>query len=276
MSAERIAVALIRDVFHGEGAADRLAGRLSEAKRRGADLAVLPELPLNAWAPAGKTPREEDAERPHGPRHQLLSEAARSVGIGVLGGAIVRDPSNGARHNCALTFNRRGELIDTYQKLHLPEEEGFWETSHYEPGATAYSVIGDFGMPFGVQICSDINRPAGSHILAALGAEAVLAPRATERATYERWEVVFRANAITSTAYIVSVNRPGPESGIGGPSVVVGPRGEVLLKTLEPVAVTVLKRKEVKAARHRYPGYLPVRAQLYSRQWARVGNSDSP
>ena len=270
MTDDRLAVALIRDVFYGDGAAERLHSRLTEAKRRGAALAVLPELPLNSWAPAGKNPRDEDAEAPQGPRHQLLSRMARSVEIGVLGGAIVRDPQTGQRHNTALTFNSKGELVDAFQKLHLPEEEGFWETSHYQPGVTAFSVVRDFGMPFGVQICSDINRPDGSHILSALGAEVIIAPRATERVTYDRWAVVFRANAITSTTYIVSVNRPGPESGIGGPSVVVAPRGEILLETEEPVAFAVLERKEVESARRRYPGYLPVRAGLYSREWSRV------
>ncbi len=270
MTEDSLAVALIRDVFHGVGAADRLHSRLTEAKRRGAAMAILPELPLNSWVPAGKEVRDEDAEAPQGPRHQLLSQMARSVEIGVLGGAIVRDPQSGHRHNTALTFNSQGELVNAYQKLHLPEEEGFWETSHYEPGINAFSVVRDFGMPFGVQICSDINRPNGSHILSALGAEAIIAPRATERVTYERWAVVFRANAITSTAYIVSVNRPGPESGIGGPSVVMAPRGEILLETEEPVAFAVLERKEVASARRRYPGYLPVRADLYSREWSRV------
>lgn len=271
MTEDRLAVALIRDVFYGEGASERLHSRLNEAKRRGAALAVLPELPLNSWAPSGKVPSDQDAEAPQGPRHQMLSQMARSVGIGVLGGAIVQDPQSGQRHNTALTFDARGQLVNSYQKLHLPQEEGFWETSHYEPGVTAFSVIRDFAMPFGVQICSDINRPNGSHILSALGAEAIIAPRATERVTYERWKIVFQANAITSTAYIVSVNRPGPESGIGGPSIVVAPRGEILLETDESVAFAVLERKEVESARRRYPGYLPVRADLYSREWARVG-----
>ncbi len=29
------------------------------------------------------------------------------------------------------------QLAATYEKLHLPEEPGFWETSHYEPGTAA-------------------------------------------------------------------------------------------------------------------------------------------
>ena len=84
--------------------------------------------------------------------------------------------------------------------------------------------IDAFGIPIGVQLCSDINRPEGTHLLGAQGAMATLNPRATEEATYQRWKVVFRANAMTSACYVLSVNRPYPEQGVplGGPSVPVG------------------------------------------------------
>ena len=59
-----------------------------------------------------------------------------------------------------------------------------------------------------MQVCSDTNRPQGTHLLAAQGAAAVLIPRATEEATYQRWKVVFRANALTNSCYVLSVNRP--------------------------------------------------------------------
>ena len=134
------------------------------------------------------------------------------------------------------------------------------------------SVIEGFGLRFGVQICSDINRPEGSHLLGALGAEAIFNPRATERQTYPRWRVVFIANALTSTAYVLSVNRPAPEQGvlIGGPSIAVAPDGEVLVETTDPVALVRLERSRVERARREYPGYLPVRADLYARGWSRL------
>ena len=98
----------------------------------------------------------------------------------MVGGIIRRDPMTGRRTSRALLFDGRGEIVGRYEKLHLPEEPGFWETSHYEPGtrrAQATSKVLDW--PFGMQICSDINRPEGSHLLGAQGAQAILAPRAT-------------------------------------------------------------------------------------------------
>jgi hypothetical protein len=54
------------------------------------------------------------------------------------------------------------------------DRPGFWETSHYEPGTAAPARIDAFGLPIGVQICSDANRPEGSHLLGAQGAQAIL------------------------------------------------------------------------------------------------------
>jgi predicted amidohydrolase len=166
--------------------------------------------------------------------------------------------------------------VATYEKLHLPEEPGFWETSHYEPGTEAPGRIDTFGLPVGVQICSDINRPEGSHLLGAQGAMAVLAPRASEERTYQRWKVVFRANALTSCSYLVSVNRPHPEEGvlIGGPSVAVDPNGQVLVETTDPLAVVTLDAGVVRRARIAYPGYLPVRARLYADAWREIAARD--
>ena len=274
--AETLTVALVSEVFFQEDGPARLAQRLREARAQGAELALLPELPLNAWSPATDQPREEDAESPGGPRHQALAGAARAEEIGVVGGAIVRDPVTGTRHNTSLVFDATGRLVATYRKAHLPEEPGFWETSHYAPGADPPTVIEEFPLAVGVQVCSDVNRPDGSHLLGGLGAEAILVPRATEQATYERWRLVFRANALTSTAYVLSVNRPGPEAGvlIGGPSIAVAPDAEVVLETTDPLAVVTLHRDAVREAGVRYPGYLPVRARLYADGWDALARRD--
>lgn len=277
MSQTTLTVALVTDVFTGPGAAEKLARRLAEARALGAELAVLPEVPLNAWVCGSKVAHDEDAEEPEGPRHSMMSDAARAAGIGLVGGVIRRDPITRQRHNTALVFSATGALLGTYAKLHLPDEPGFYEPVHWAPAAAAPAVIHGFALPLGVQICSDNYRPEGSHLLGALGAMLIVAPRATEAANYERWNVVFRANAMTSTAYVVSVNRPSAENGvlIGGPSLVVHPSGRVLLETTDPVAVVTLSRAEIEAAREAYPGYLAVRADVYARAWSDIAGSRS-
>jgi predicted amidohydrolase len=276
MGSGTLAVALISDVFPDPSHDKRLLVRLREARAQGAELALLPELPLDPWVAATDEARDKDAEAAGGPRHGRLGTAARSADIAVVGGAIVRDAATGRRHNTALVVDASGSLIASYRKAHLPEEPGFWETSHYAPGDAAPTVIDSLGLTFGVQICSDVNRPTGTLVLGGLGAEAVLAPRATEQRTYQRWRVVFQANALTSAMYVLSVNRPAPERDvlIGGPSIAVAPDGEVLVETTDPVAVVTLERERVRHARRAYPGYLPVRARMYADAWAAVASRD--
>lgn len=271
----RLTIALVSEVFWQPDGAERLKDRLAEAADRGADLAVLPEIPLNPWSPATKDRRDDDAEPIDGPRAQAQAEAARHAGIGLVGGIIHR-AEGGRRTSRALVFDATGNLRHTYEKLHLPDEPGFWEPSHYDPGDEAPDTTDAFGVPIGVQLCSDTNRPEGSHLLAAQGATAIVIPRATEEATYARWKLVFRANALTSCCWVASVNRPHPEDGvgIGGPSIVVDPRGEVVVETTDRLALATLDTQAVTDARTRYPGYLPVRAELYARGWADVAGRD--
>ena len=272
----RLTVALVSEVFWEPDGIGRLGETLDECARRGSDIAVLPELPLNPWRPATKDAVDEDAEPMDGARAQAQAKAARAVGIGLVGGIINRDPVSGRRTSRVLAFDRSGELVATYEKLHLPEEPGFWETSHYEPGTDAPRRIDAFGMPVGIQVCSDTNRPEGSHLLSAQGVQAILIPRATEERTYQRWKIVFRANALTSCSYVLSVNRPDPEAGvlIGGPSIAVDPNGTVLLETTDRIGIVTLESHLVAAARTAYPGYLPVRARLYADAWREIAGRD--
>ena len=275
-SPSTLRVALISEVFWQPDGPARLSNVLRDAAEQGADLAVLPELPLNPWRPATRVPVDDDGEEEGGRRTQAMAEAARASGVGLVGGIIARSPATGRRTSRALLFDGTGRIIARYEKLHLPEEAGFWETSHYEPGTTPPRAIEHFGLSVGLQICSDINRPQGSHLLGAQGAEAILAPRATEQRTYERWRVVFKANALTSCAYILSVNRPAPEEGvlIGGPSIAVDPHGEVIAETTDRLAVVSVERDALRQARLAYPGYLPVRSALYARAWGELAATD--
>lgn len=277
MSHSSLNIALLTEVFFDDIRGERLIRRLREARAAGADLAVLPELPLDPWIPATRDADPEDAEEPGGRRHQLQAAAAREAGIAVLGGAIVRDSETGKRHNAALLFDDGGSLIGSYRKVHLPFEEDFWEAAHYEPGTEPPRVFPGFGMPLGVQICSDANRTSGSQLLAAQGVGAIFVPRATPAESWSRWRLVLRANAVTTAAYVVTVNRPpfGESSPIGGPSAVFGPSGEVVLETTDFMAVVRLDIQSTTRARDAYPGYLAFHPDVHEKGWKALSDGGS-
>jgi N-carbamoylputrescine amidase len=105
---------------------------------------------------------------------------------------------------------------------------------------------------------------------------AVINPRASEERTFQRWKTVWRANAITSCCYVLSVNRPYPEDGviIGGPSVAYDPNGAPIVETTDALALVTLDAKVVAGARRAYPGYLPIHARLYADAWREIADSD--
>jgi predicted amidohydrolase len=186
-----------------------------------------------------------------------------------MGGAIIKDPDTGVRHNTTLLYDPSGSCLARYNKVHLPSEEGFWETSHYEPGHEPPTVVSGLPLRIGFQVCSDVNRTTGFQLLGAMGAEVVLVPRCTPPQTYERWKLVLRANAVTSGCYVVSSNRPAPSPDglIGGPSIAIGPTSEVLLETTDRLSVVTLSRQVLEAARADYPGYLKTYPELYAKGW---------
>lgn len=277
MAQDTLTLAIISEVFPEPSAWDRIPQILDEARGMGAELAVLPEIPLNPWSPISKAPRDEDAEEVDGPRQKVLSAAASQTGVAVLGGAIIRDPDSGVRHNTALLYDGSGSCLARYKKVHLPAEEGFWETSHYEPGHEPPTVVSGLPMKIGFQVCSDANRTTGFQLLGAMGAEVVLVPRCTPPQTYDRWKLVLRANAVTSGCFVVSSNRPAPtkEGLIGGPSIAISPTSEVLLETTERLSVVTLRKDVLEEARADYPGYLKVYPELYARGWKAVDSGDA-
>jgi predicted amidohydrolase len=97
-----------------------------------------------------------------------MSDAAREVGIGLIGGAIIRDPKPRRCYNTALAFDRSGELGGSYRKLHLPEEEGFWETSHYDPGDQRLFADSPCGSAFRFVLMSTVQKALSCWVLLAL------------------------------------------------------------------------------------------------------------
>lgn len=260
-------IALISDVFFDDQATNRLTKRLDEAKKSGCNLAVLPEIACNPWSPATKNLQREDSESIGGTRCSMQSKAAEEIGIGLIGSAILNE--NGSRFNTCLFWDETGTLIGTYQKNHLPEEEGFWETSHYSAGEDGFPLFEFHGFKIGIQICSDMNRPQGSHLLAAAGADILICPRSSERATYDKWRPVWISNALTTACYVCSVNRPNPEQGvlIGGPSIAIKPNGEIITESESTITSFTAAKNTIEEARIQYPGYLPCRKELYTKCW---------
>jgi NAD+ synthase (glutamine-hydrolysing) len=123
-----------------------------QARARGADLVVLPELTLIGYPPRDLL--DLDAlGRASEAALDLLARETR--GIGVLVGAVVPnlDPGGRRLHNAAVLLDD-GKILDRTAKCLLPNYDVFDEARYFQP-ASAVQVSSFRGHKLGVTICED-------------------------------------------------------------------------------------------------------------------------
>ena len=170
-----------------------------------------------------------------------LRGLARELGVWILiGSAIVRSgvADDARAANRAVLIDDRGEVVTTYDKLHvfdvdLPGGETYRESSTVRPGDGAVLAPTPWG-GLGLTICYDIRFPHLYRALARAGAVMIAVPAAFTVPTGEaHWETLLRARAIETGCFILAPAQGGThEDGrrTWGHSIVVAPWGEVLAR----------------------------------------------
>src|ERR1700729_381688 len=105
----------------------RLLAMMRQAKARGSDLVVFPELTLTTFFPRWfMTDQTEidaffETEMP-GPETSILFETAVELGIGFYLGYAELDRSEGRarRFNTSILVDKSGAIVGKYRKIHLP------------------------------------------------------------------------------------------------------------------------------------------------------------
>lgn len=239
---------------------DRVAALVRE--QRGADLVVLPEL----WAPGGfsYSEWEDRAEPVEGPTVAAVAGAAREIGAVVHAGSVIersasRGPEGRDLWNTSVLLGRDGAILATYRKVH---RFGFGAGEPYllEAGTDLVTAVlpghGDAAV-VGLATCYDLRFPEMFRGLLDAGARLLLVPAAWPAARVAHWSLLARARAVEDQCVVVAANTAGTHAGhaMGGRSVVVGPRGEVLAEAGvgEEVLVVDVDPADVDAARSAFP-----------------------
>jgi predicted amidohydrolase len=170
-----------------------------------------------------------------------LRALTRQLGVWLLiGSAIVKSGHAGDDRaaNRSLLIDDRGEVVATYDKLHvfdvdLPTGERWRESASVRPGDDAVVADTPWGR-LGLTICYDIRFPQLYRALARAGAVMIAVPAAFTVPTGEaHWETLLRARAIETGSYVLAPAQAGEhEDGrrTWGRSTVVAPWGEVIAK----------------------------------------------
>ncbi|MBI1378003.1 MAG: carbon-nitrogen family hydrolase [Frankiales bacterium] len=225
-------VALVQlDSSDTEPVADRVerAAALVEGLS-GVELAVLPELwTVGAFDLAAA---REHAEPLDGPVVTRMREAARRAGIWLHAGSYP-ELAGDRRYNTSVVVDPDGDVVATYRKQHL---------FGWEDGEPSVMTAGDdlvvLPTPLGatgLATCYDLRFPELFRRLVDSGAETYLMASGWPTPRIEHWSVLTRARAIENQAWVVACNSAGRHAGVamGGRSVVVDPRGEVVAEAGE-------------------------------------------
>ncbi len=247
----------LKNLETAEAAIDRLSAQ-------GADLIVLPEM-FNFLGP--DEDKIANAEPIPGPSVDRLQRKAKGKGIFLHCGSLLQ--KDGDRiYNTTVVFDRRGEQIALYRKIHLFDVEipggiVYKESAVVSPGGEIVAFDCE-GVTVGLSICYDIRFPELYRRLADKGASLMIIPAAFTLMTgKDHWETLVRARAIENVCYIAACGQWGfhpLNNQCYGHSMIVNPWGMVIAQARDGVTTVFAEldfsymdevREKLPSLRHR-------------------------
>jgi deaminated glutathione amidase len=218
------------------------------------------------WAGGLKAEKLANAETlPGGPAYAMTQEMARRHSVFIHAGSImerIEDGDGDRIHNTTIVFNRQGEEIARYRKIHLfdvttPDGAAYRESATVKAGDAVVTYDCE-GVTIGCSICYDLRFPDLFQALAEKGAEIIALPAAfTLQTGKDHWEVLLRARAIETQTYVCASAQTGSFS-VGneqrhtyGHSLVADPWGHVVAKASEGIGLVSARIDMAQVARAR-------------------------
>ena len=236
----------------------RARRHLEESSRKGARLALLPEMFCTGFSMES----QKIAQLPGGPSETFLLEVARDLGLWVL--ASIPEAGTPRPRNMAILAGPDGSVV-RYAKIHPFTFGG--EDRVYTGGDRIVTVTieGVRVTPF---VCYDLRFPEPFRF-AALDTDLFALVANWPEARRAHWSTLLRARAIENLCYVAGVNRVGEGGGLRylGDSAVISPWGEVLAEggPDEAVLLAEIDPAVVSDARAKFPALRDRRPDAYRR-----------
>jgi N-carbamoyl-D-amino-acid hydrolase len=235
---------------------NRLVAMVREAKGRGAQLVVFPELALTTFFPRYWITEQADVDRffersmPSEATRPLFDEARR-LEVGFYLGYAELTP-DGRRFNTSILVDRRGTIVGRYRKIHLPGHAEHKPEAPFQHLEKRYFEVGDSGFrvwkmmdtSMGMCICNDRRWPETFRVMALQGAELVVLGYNTPSVNIHWPEpphlrmfthlLLLQAHAHENAMWVAAAAKCGAEDGfhmIGG-SCIVAPSGEIAVQSV--------------------------------------------
>ncbi|MCH7320485.1 carbon-nitrogen family hydrolase [Solibacillus sp. MA9] len=240
---------------------ERAEKLIREAAAGGAEIIVLPEM----WNTGYALEKLDELADENGERSKaFLSTLAKDLAVHIVGGsvAVKRD---GEFYNTMYTYNRAGDLVGEYSKVHLFRLMD--EHLYLQSGDTMNRFALD-GLEAGGAICYDIRFPEWLRAHALDGAKVLFIPAQWPTPRIDHWKILLQARAIENQCYVIAVNRIARKvENFNGQSMIIGPWGEVLWTGAEDeeLAIVDVDFSTVDEVRGRIPVYDDRRPNLYEK-----------
>ncbi|MFZ7103612.1 MAG: carbon-nitrogen family hydrolase [Peptococcaceae bacterium] len=238
------------DVLLG-GTAENLnkaVGLVRKAAELKPDVIILPEM----WNTGYDLPRiTRIADREGNPSARRMGELAKEFGINIIAGSIA-DLRGDQVYNTSYVFDRSGEQVAEYSKIHL---FGLMKEGEYLASGDSRCTFALDGVKCGLMICYELRFPELARALALDGAEVIFVPAQWPQPRMHPWRILVQARAVENQLYVVAVNRVGNESKVEffGHSMVVDPLGDVMYEgnDREQINITDLDLQQVTKIRNK-------------------------
>ena len=249
---------------------------ITESKRQGADLAVLPEMFNCPYENEKFIEYAEELDKSISLKE--ISKVAKEENIHVLAGSIpeLERSEDGEKrfiYNTATLFDNNGKLLGKHRKMHLFDIDVkgkiYFKESDTLSAGNEFTLIETELAKIGIGICYDIRFVELSRIMALDGAEILIFPGAFNLTTGPaHWELLFRSRALDNQAYTVGVapalDRDASYNSYGH-SIAVNPWGELIeeLGFDEELKIVEIDLDEINRIREEIPVLKNRRSDLY-------------
>jgi N-carbamoylputrescine amidase len=221
------------------------------------DIICLPEMAFSPWFATNPGFRQETWDRAvrfHDEAEAMIEYLSPAC---VLGSRPV--DCGPKRLNQAYVWELDSGLTLAHTKYHLPNEEGYWEANWYHRGDGSFKPVPCREACVGFLICTELWFYQHARLYGQNGVHLIACPRATPRATLDKWLAGGRTAAVVSGAYCVSSNKMSLNGAdLGGQGWVIDPDGVVLGVTSEeiPFLTVQIEAKIAEKAKKTYPRYV--------------------
>ena len=236
---------------------------IQEAADRGAQFVALPENFAYMRREGGRFPCVQE---PNGELMRMLSGWARQHRLWLLGGTLPEAVAGEERvYNTSLLYSPDGEEVARYRKMHLFDadlgsqgDDRYRESTHFKAGSEVVVAATPFG-GVGLSICYDLRFPELYRAMLNRDLRWLMVPSAfTKETGPDHWEVLLRARAIESQAFLLAPAQCGqhsPDRASYGRSLIISPWGLVIAQAGDQPTVLVADcpESELERARQAIP-----------------------